>query len=117
MLEEITNTAVWMAILGVIKLATIANNAPIPNQKIKNPHSCNLNHEKNSSSNKPYIPHKNLLLNYYTINCIKKEEKNAKIYINLAEIQLSAITLATLYIKSILSAGQLLSKSLKAELK
>ena len=67
-----------MAILGVIKLATIANNAPIPNQKIKNPHSCNFNHEKNSSSNKPYIPHKNLLLNYYTINCIKKEEKNAK---------------------------------------
>ena len=68
MLEEITKTAVWMAILEVIKLATIARSAPTPNQKIKKPYSRNFNYEKNSSNNKPYIPHKNLLLKYYTIN-------------------------------------------------
>ena len=32
-----TNTAVWMTILLVNKLTTIANNAPIANQKTKKP--------------------------------------------------------------------------------
>ena len=35
--EVIRNTVVWMIIFVVKKLTIIANKAPIPNQKIKNP--------------------------------------------------------------------------------